>query len=82
MMLKILQGATVGLVAVILIAGLGIVLFKPDAIGAYVQYVPVATGILIPEIAAAFLGKPLKEFVAIQREKANGGSKPLENIGG
>jgi hypothetical protein len=81
-MLKILQGATVALVTIILLTGLGIVLFKPDAIGTFVQYVPVATNILIPEIAAAFLGKPLKEFVAIQREKANGVSKPLENIGG
>lgn len=80
MMLKILQGTTVALVAIILLVGLGIVLFKPDAIAAFVQYVPVATGVLIPEIAAAFLGKPLKEFVAIQREKANSGAKPLEKV--
>ena len=80
MMLKILQGATVGLVVLILLIGLGIVLFKPDAIGAFVQYVPVATGILIPEIAAAFLGKPLKEFVAVQKTKANRGQQPLDNV--
>jgi len=70
MMLKLVQGITIGLVVLIILAGLAIVFFKPDAIGAYVQYAPIAISTLLPEIAVAFFGKPLKEHMALQREKA------------
>lgn len=70
MMLKIVQGFTIGLVVLIILAGLALVFFKPESIGAYVQYAPVVIGILLPEIAVAFFGKPLSEHMALQREKA------------
>jgi len=69
MMLKILQGATILVFLVIFIIGIIILFTDPDAMGVFGSFVATMAPLWFADVTAAFLGKPLKEFVAAKREQ-------------
>ena len=72
-MLKVLQGATVGIFILFAVIG-GIILFAaPDKLSGYLSLVSTLAPLFIAEVIPAFLGKPLKDYVAILKEKAETG---------
>jgi len=72
MMLKILQGATVAVFVLFAVIG-GVILFAaPDKLPGYLSLISTLAPLFVAEVVPAFLGKPLKDFVAGINEKKNG----------
>lgn len=70
MMLKILQASTVGIFVLITVAGVLILFFANDKLDGYLSLVGYLAPLFIAEVIPAFLGKPLKEYVATLKLKA------------
>lgn len=69
MMLKILQGATVGTFILFFIIAMLILFFAIDKLPSYLQIISYFSPLFIAEVIPAFLGKPLKDFIAGLNEK-------------
>jgi len=69
MMIKILQGSTVGLFVFIIVLGIIFLLFTPEKIAAYGQFVGIIFPIFIAQVVPALIGTPLTEAVRNITEK-------------
>jgi len=65
--IKLLQLTTVLTFTVFCMVGLSIVIFIPEKMPAFVQFLGAMWPIFIAEIIPAFLGTPLKEYVKTKK---------------
>lgn len=63
MMLKILQISTVTMFVLMVIGGVLFIIFAPDKLPQYVDFMKAVWPIFLMEVIPAFLGGPLSEYV-------------------
>ena len=67
MMLKILQISTVAMFVLMVIGGVLFILFAPEKLPKYVEFMKAVWPIFLMEVVPAFLGGPLSEYVRKQK---------------
>ncbi len=71
-MIKILQGAVVGMFVLMVVAGVAILFAAPDKLESYKGLISTLFPIFLAQVIPALIGSPLTDYIRARAEKVKG----------